>query len=224
MEMSNEQKLAKLEEICKDLPPEDVEALKGFADALKEGRAEEFVQDLYDSGRMNATDCKEVFGISPEVEMIKVKIMAENVNDTADHIFLYYYVDENFNYFSNSGYGDIVYMTADGTKYKLVDIDGDTELAPAELCSIVKINIPVTNDGYLAGNGEGCFCLIDVDTKEVYNNDEFGGNYSAILYNSSVYYKGLEPGEVIPFTMRGDKRPVADLDYLQKNFELSEER
>lgn len=44
--------------------------------------------------------------------------------------------------------------------------------------------------------------------------DARGGFYFGILDNDSCYWPGLNHGAVIPFEMRGDKRPVAPYEWL----------
>ena len=47
----------------------------------------------------------------------------------------------------------------------------------------------------LAGNGEGVWVLVDPETKKAHDTD---------------VYPGLNHGELLPFEMRGECRPVAD--------------
>lgn len=74
----------------------------------------------------------------------------------------------------------------------------------------IKINLPLTERDYLSGNGEGVWVKIDPATRRDYDENKVGPGYFGILDNDSLYYPGLGPGEMIPFEMRGEHRPVAD--------------
>lgn len=74
----------------------------------------------------------------------------------------------------------------------------------------IQINLPLTEEDYLSGNGEGVWVKVDPATRRDYDADKIGPGYFGILDNDSLYYPGLGPGEVIPFEMRGEQRPVAD--------------
>ena len=73
----------------------------------------------------------------------------------------------------------------------------------------IKINLPQTEEDYLAGNGEGVWMLVDSETKKAYDEDAKGGRYVGILDNDSLYFPNLVHGKLIPFEMRGQDRPVA---------------
>lgn len=74
----------------------------------------------------------------------------------------------------------------------------------------IQINLPLTEEDYLSGNGEGVWVKVDPATRRAYDADKIGPGYYGILDNDSLYYPGLGPGEIIPFEMRGESRPVAD--------------
>ena len=74
----------------------------------------------------------------------------------------------------------------------------------------IKVNLPLTEAAYRAGNGEGVWVLVDPETKDDYDRDAEGPGYVGILDNDSFYYPGLDHGTPIPFEMRGERRPVAD--------------
>ena len=81
----------------------------------------------------------------------------------------------------------------------------------------IKVNLPLTEQDYLSGNGEGVWVLVDPKTKQAYDMDAAGGGYMGILDNDSCYYPGLNAGELIPFELRGAYRPVADFrSFLSK--------
>lgn len=80
----------------------------------------------------------------------------------------------------------------------------------------IKVNLPASSEAYESGNGEGVWVLVDPRTKEAHDSDATGGVYFGILDNDSVYYPGLNHGEPIPFEMRGDKRPVTPIAWLEE--------
>lgn len=49
----------------------------------------------------------------------------------------------------------------------------------------IKINLPLTEQDYLAGNGEGVWVLVDPKTKQAHDTDATGGGYVGILDNDS---------------------------------------
>ena len=74
----------------------------------------------------------------------------------------------------------------------------------------IQVNIPLTEEDYRFGNGEGVWVEVDEETRLAYDRDAIGAGYNGILANDSIYYPGLMCGEVIPFEMRGTNRPVVD--------------
>lgn len=74
----------------------------------------------------------------------------------------------------------------------------------------IRVNLPLTEQEYLAGNGESVWVLVDPQTKKAHDTDAIGKGYVGILDNDSFYYPGLNHGELLPFELRGDCRPVAD--------------
>ena len=74
----------------------------------------------------------------------------------------------------------------------------------------IKVNLPLTEQEYCSGNGEGVWVRVSDGTRRAYDANASGGGYSGILSNDSVYYPGLLCGTVIPFKLRGECRPVAD--------------
>ena len=88
----------------------------------------------------------------------------------------------------------------------------------------IKVNLPLTEQDYLAGNGEGVWVLVDPKTKRAHDEDATGGGYVGILDNDSCYYPGLNAGELIPFELRGIFRPVANFySFLSKLSRLTPE-
>lgn len=79
----------------------------------------------------------------------------------------------------------------------------------SRMTEYIKVNFPLTEQDYLNGNGEGMWVLVDSETKAEYEKDSAGGTYIGLLDNDSIYYPGLNHGELIPFEMRGQYRPVA---------------
>ena len=74
----------------------------------------------------------------------------------------------------------------------------------------IKINLPLTEEEYVAGNGEGVWVEVDRQTKSAFDRDAIGKGFYGILSNDSIYYPGLNRGVVLPFELRGENRPVAD--------------
>ena len=88
----------------------------------------------------------------------------------------------------------------------------------------IKGNLPLTERDYAAGNGEGVWVLVDPETKKAHDEEATGGLYVGILDNDSCYYPCLNHGELIPFEMRGECRPVADFHgFLSKFTKLTPE-
>lgn len=88
----------------------------------------------------------------------------------------------------------------------------------SERTEYIKANIPNTMDKFISGNGEGVWVLVDKETKRAYDEDASGGVYYGTLDNDCLYWNGLNAGEVIPFEMRGNFRPVVLFDWLNGNF------
>lgn len=80
----------------------------------------------------------------------------------------------------------------------------------------IKVNLPNTLDSFITGNGEGCFVLVDENTKKDYDQDRGNNVRWGILNNDSCYYPNLKAGTLIPFEMRGCNRPVALYEALQE--------
>ena len=80
----------------------------------------------------------------------------------------------------------------------------------------IKVNIPLTEEEYRSGNGEGVWVEVDPATRKAYDNDVIGPGYHGILANDSVYYPGLCCGDMIDFEMRGQNRPVVDFHTFLK--------
>lgn len=78
----------------------------------------------------------------------------------------------------------------------------------------IQINLPLTEEDYRCGNGEGVWVKVDPATRRAYDADTIRPEYFGILDNDSFYYPGLGPGEMIPFEMRGECRPVADFPHF----------
>ena len=78
----------------------------------------------------------------------------------------------------------------------------------------IKVNLPESEEDYLAGYGEGMWAKVDDKTLEAYNSDAVGEGFEAILDNDSFYWDGLEHGQIAPIEMRGDKRPVVPYNWL----------
>lgn len=90
--------------------------------------------------------------------------------------------------------------------------------------NFIKVIIPIGEEMFIHGVGEGCWFIVDDETKAAHDADEEKSDrvYYGILDNDSLYYKGLYHGQKLPFQMRGDKRPVVLLEALEK-FEVNTE-
>lgn len=87
----------------------------------------------------------------------------------------------------------------------------------------IKVNIPLNEEDYITGNGEGVWVEIDWKTEELYDQDAVGTGYYGVLANDSLYYPELGCGDIIAFEMRGEHRPVADFHgFLKGSNRLSE--
>ncbi len=91
--------------------------------------------------------------------------------------------------------------------------------------NFIKVNLPATEQMYKEGWGEGCFFMVDDETKAAYDRDEqpTGKQYMGTLDNDSLYYPTLKHGERLPIEMRGDKRPVVPYSYLLQHYGKPEE-
>lgn len=86
----------------------------------------------------------------------------------------------------------------------------------------IKVNLPLTEEAYISGNGEGVWVEVDDVTKYDYTLNKVGKGYSGILRNDSIYYPTLKNGFRINFELRGENRPVADYEFLKDKIHLSE--
>lgn len=83
----------------------------------------------------------------------------------------------------------------------------------------IKVNIPTTEEEYEKGHGEGCWFLVNEETKKAYEEDVEGGTYNGILDNEPIEHPMLKLGDLLPIEMRGKKRPVVSLKELKKKGE-----
>ena len=101
---------------------------------------------------------------------------------------------------------------------------GEVTLDKKQMTEHIKVNLPLTEQDYLAGNGEGVWVLVDPKTKQAHDMDAAGGGYVGLLDNDSCYYPGLNAGQLILFEMRGSFRPVANFySFLSKLPKLTPE-
>lgn len=85
----------------------------------------------------------------------------------------------------------------------------------------IKANLPATEEDYKGGGGEGCFFIVDHETKKAYDNDTKGGLYFGTLDNDSIYWPTLRHGTVCPLEMRGENRPVVPYQWLKDNYSIT---
>lgn len=90
-------------------------------------------------------------------------------------------------------------------------------------CKLIKANLPESEEAYRTGEGEGCFFIVDAETRTAYERNEEKSDrlYYGILDNDSCYYLGLEHGERLPLEMRGEFRPVVPFEYLRDRWKLN---
>jgi hypothetical protein len=81
-----------------------------------------------------------------------------------------------------------------------------------------KINLPSDYEGYLSGNGEGCFAkgLTEEDSSKAQNNLSLKETFNVILCNDSIYLPPLKDGAIIQCETRGNERPILDIKWLNK--------
>ena len=95
------------------------------------------------------------------------------------------------------------------------------ELAPQEQAKYtenIKVNLPPCEEMEQHSAGEGCFVLVTPEVKKAYDEDESGTSYEGVLNNDSLYFPGLMHGTIIPFEMRGEKRPIVRFNWLLENY------
>ena len=87
----------------------------------------------------------------------------------------------------------------------------------------IKVNLPISEQDYNDGAGEGVWFIVSADVKAAHDRNETGTIYNGTLDNDSFYYIGLEHGAVIPFEMRGEFRPVVPYSWLIEHYEINKE-
>jgi len=88
----------------------------------------------------------------------------------------------------------------------------------------IRVNLPRDGDSFGSGNGEGGFCKVNKDTKDLFDKDYEGGIFMGWLDIVPIYpqWKHLQPGDPVIFTMRGKFRPVAFFDQEAAAFGIME--
>ena len=117
-------------------------------------------------------------------------------------------------------YGDAITQDLEYTNMYHVEAEPDPEMfTPGHY---IKVNFPKTEEGYIEGAGEGCYCIIDKYDKEAYDMNAHNAIIEGVLDNVCSNYKGLNPGQVVPIELRGDKRPVVPYSWLVEHFEAND--
>ena len=111
-----------------------------------------------------------------------------------------------------------VYSTFGGVRSIFSGMVELTRIRANRCTEHIKVNMPDNAEGYERGNGEGVFVLVDEQTKRAHDNDEESGIYFGVLDNDSFYWPGINHGEIIPFEMRGNNRPVVPLAWLVESY------
>lgn len=91
--------------------------------------------------------------------------------------------------------------------------------------SYIRVLVPDSSEYYRLGHGESCWVLADEHAHEAYvNNAEAEeGLHFGVLAEDCPVYADLSRGRIIPFEMRGRKRPMCPIDWLRRHFTLSED-
>lgn len=105
----------------------------------------------------------------------------------------------------------MIYKTKDNKEIFYDDFELSTD-------NSFKINLPLTEDDYKSGNGEGIWCCCSKEDLEKINNN-IKGVYLVKILNDSVYYPSLKYGTVVICGYNGDNRPVAIKDELDSKYE-----
>lgn len=106
------------------------------------------------------------------------------------------------------------YVMKDGTV-----IEYDEMLVPEDLNNspnLVKGNLSPNLSDYESGNGEGVWILISNYDLLAYKGDVKSGHFIGKLLNGPIYYPHLSWGDYVLFEWRGQNRPVAVFEELQK--------
>lgn len=92
--------------------------------------------------------------------------------------------------------------------------------------SYIRVLVPDSSEYYRLGHGESCWVLADEHAHEAYvNNAEAEeGLHFGVLAEDCPVYADLSRGRIIPFEVRGRKRPMCPIDWLRRHFTLSEDR
>ncbi|HCB94515.1 MAG TPA: hypothetical protein DEP65_01820 [Ruminococcus sp.] len=94
---------------------------------------------------------------------------------------------------------------------KLLSVDADKETTK----NMIKVNLPFDEQDIITGNGEGIWISVSDEIKAKYDADvEDGVLYTGTAENDSVYYRDLSCGDTVLFKLRGEKRAIADMDFL----------
>lgn len=85
---------------------------------------------------------------------------------------------------------------------------------------VIGVNLPNSQKFYENGNGEGMYAYIisDDDFNNFLDNSKKGMLIKGFLLNNSLYYPGLKWGLIVPIELRGSKKPVVPLEFLQQAF------
>lgn len=82
---------------------------------------------------------------------------------------------------------------------------------------IFKVNLPLTNEDFYRGVGEGVWACASIDDYEKMNNN-VAGDYTVAVLNDSCYYPTLKYGDLVLCKFDGLNRPVAYRELLIFNF------
>lgn len=89
---------------------------------------------------------------------------------------------------------------------------------------LFKINLPFTETEYESGNGEGVWAITDNASLEIINDIKSINDFVLVrILNDSIYYNDLKFGDYIIVETRGEKRPVANYEILNSNYNKESE-
>lgn len=86
----------------------------------------------------------------------------------------------------------------------------------------LQVNLPDKHSSYLSGNGEGCWAIpLTKEDKVFLDEDKPNTTAKIILCNGSVYFPPIVYGTVLQVEIRSGKRPVLDIEWMQKQLKDS---
>lgn len=95
---------------------------------------------------------------------------------------------------------------------------------PYDKDKLFKVNLPFTESEYETGNGEGVWAITNNASLEIINDTKSINEFVLVrILNDSIYYNNLSFGDYIIVETRGEKRPVANYEILNSNYNKESE-